>query len=187
MQLVIFAWGNPTRGDDGLGPAMAHRIRAFLEQHPRHSGVEIVEDVQLQVEHALDLENGDLALFIDASAICDPPFAFTLVQRFRETHLTSHVLSPEALLQVYFEIHGGEAPPSFLLSVRGDRFELGEGLGETAQANLRAAWSLAEGLFQDIDAHRWELLRSDRLEGTELGNRMDHPALPQCATGVNSR
>ncbi|MBL8482901.1 MAG: Ni/Fe hydrogenase, partial [Rhodocyclaceae bacterium] len=44
----MFAWGNPGRGDDALGPLFAERIEAL-----DLPGVECLTDFQLQVEHAL--------------------------------------------------------------------------------------------------------------------------------------
>ncbi len=61
MSVVVFAVGNPSRGDDALGPL----LMAWLEQQAR-PGVQLVGDFQLQIEHALDLEGHPLALFIDA-------------------------------------------------------------------------------------------------------------------------
>ena len=47
---LVFAWGNPSRGDDALGPLFAEAVQAMnLPQ------VECLTDFQLQVEHTLDL------------------------------------------------------------------------------------------------------------------------------------
>ncbi len=51
MRLVVFGWGNEARGDDALGPLLLRRIAAM-----RAPDVETIEDYQLQIEHALDLE-----------------------------------------------------------------------------------------------------------------------------------
>ena len=64
MKLVMFAWGNPSRGDDGLGPWFAERFR-----HCEGADFELVEDFQLQVEHLLDCREAGLLLFVDAR--CD--------------------------------------------------------------------------------------------------------------------
>jgi hydrogenase maturation protease len=155
MRLVIFAWGNPSRGDDALGPAMAVRILDHVEHHSRQSCIEIVEDFQLQVEHALDLEGHDLALFIDASVSCVPPFTFTALEAERDIRHTSHAISPEAVLHVFRQIHGRPAPPSFLLSIRGECFELGEHLGESAKEHLEDAWTLVQELLRGVDGKAW--------------------------------
>ena len=59
---LIFTWGNPSRGDDALGPAMYD-----LLQNEDISGVDLLTDFQLQIEHAIDLEGRERVLFVDAS------------------------------------------------------------------------------------------------------------------------
>ncbi|MBK7846051.1 MAG: hypothetical protein IPJ73_00935 [Zoogloea sp.] len=72
MSLVIFAVGNPSRGDDALGPL----LMAELETQSL-PGVTLVTDFQLQIEHALDLDGHDLALFIDAGTGTPAPSTST--------------------------------------------------------------------------------------------------------------
>ena len=69
MKLVVFGWGNVSRGDDGLGPLLLARIAeaGWAEST-------LIEDFQLQLEHALDLQGADLALFLDAGKGTPAPF-----------------------------------------------------------------------------------------------------------------
>lgn len=132
--LLIFAYGNPSRGDDALGPLLLERLEALhLPQ------VELLTDFQLQVEHAIDLQGRERVLFIDASVSCPPPFAFSRLAPAKDRSFTSHAMSPSAVLQAYQELYG-EAPPAWLLAVRGEAFELGEPLSPAAAANLEAAF-----------------------------------------------
>jgi hypothetical protein len=48
-------------------------------------------------------------------------------------------MSPQAVLKVYADIDDGAPPPCWLLAIRGERFELGEGLSAIASKNLAAA------------------------------------------------
>jgi hypothetical protein len=48
-------------------------------------------------------------------------------------------MSPQAVLKVYSDIDDGAPPPCWLLAIRGERFELGEALSESARASLEAA------------------------------------------------
>ena len=68
MRLVVLGWGNDSRGDDALGPALVDRIAAAWPDLP------MVDDYQLQIEHALDLEGTEAALFLDAGKGTPPPF-----------------------------------------------------------------------------------------------------------------
>ncbi len=122
------------------------------------SGIECLTDFQLQVEHALDLEGRDLALFIDAHLTCTPPYEFTLLQPEIDRSYTTHAMSPAAVLQVYQQINHRPPPPSFMLSVRGERFELGEGLSLSALANLEAALQFAKLLCARPELSYWQSL-----------------------------
>jgi hypothetical protein len=53
-------------------------------------------------------------------------------------------VSPQGLLQVYREVQGCEPPPSTLLAIRGECFELGAAPSASALAGLDAAvaWAL---------------------------------------------
>ena len=57
--LVVFAVGNPSRGDDAIGPVICGRLAIWLENEKLTERVELIEDFQLNVEHALDLQGGN--------------------------------------------------------------------------------------------------------------------------------
>ncbi|MBS1211397.1 MAG: Ni/Fe hydrogenase [Proteobacteria bacterium] len=147
---LVFGYGNPSRGDDALGPLALEQL-ASLD----FADVELLGDFQLQIEHALDLENRTLVLFVDANASCAAPFEFCRLQPARDRSYTTHAMSPEAVLQVYRELNDREPPPCFLLGIRGERFELGEPLSETAAANLVAAMEFLESLCSRLELEYW--------------------------------
>lgn len=148
--LLIFACGNPSRGDDALGPLLLERLEA---EH--FADARCLTDFQLQVEHALDLADCDLALFVDAHVCCRPPFEFSQVRPASDRSYTTHAMSPAAVLQVHLEIHQRPPPPSFLLSIRGEGFELGEPLSPSARTNLEAAFAFAKTLCEHPDPAHW--------------------------------
>lgn len=149
-QLVVFGIGNPSRGDDALGPLLLQRL-----DRARLPGVVTVEDFQLQIEHAIDLQGRSLALFIDAGQGTPAPFSFAPVYpAFNPAH-TTHSLSPGDVLAVYSRALEQEPPPAYVLCVRGQRFELGEGLSPAAEAHLEAAWMFLLQLCCDPDPRRW--------------------------------
>lgn len=137
--ILIFGWGNPSRGDDALGPLFVERIEAL-----NLPGVECLTDFQLQVEHALDLENRERILFVDASLDAEPPFRQRRLSPARDATFSTHAITPEAVMQVYVDLHDEEPPPCELLAIRGACFELGATLTPEAEANLAAAlhWTL---------------------------------------------
>jgi hydrogenase maturation protease len=151
MSLVVFAVGNESRGDDALGPLLLGRLEGLALP-----GVTTIFDFQLQIEHALDLQGHDLALFIDAGQGTPAPFSFAPVLPAADNSHTSHALSPAAVLDVYRRAVGGEPPPAFILGVRGESFELGDGLSPAAIAHLEQAWHFLQGLCAGPELVRWQ-------------------------------
>jgi hydrogenase maturation protease len=133
-KLLLFGYGNPGRGDDGLGPMLVERIDRL-----RLAGVTCLVDMQLLIEHATDLCGFDQIIFVDADMSCQEPFEFSGVHAEKDDSYTSHALTPAALLHVYQHIRQGAAPAAFLLRIRGYRFELGDTLSAQANNNLAAA------------------------------------------------
>ena len=153
-RLVVLAWGNPSRGDDALGPEFLRLAEGIAPAASHH--VEFVTDFQLQPEHATDLLGRDLALFVDASATAAAaPFAFGAVAPARDHTFTSHSMSPAALLAAYGAAFAEPAPPAFVLAIRGERFELGKPMGAAARENLRQALLFYERLVADPTADAW--------------------------------
>jgi hypothetical protein len=58
---------------------------------------------------------------------------------------------PLEVLKVYADIDDGEPPPCWLLAIRAEHFELGEGLSKDAQEHLHAAL-LAAVVWMDAGA-----------------------------------
>lgn len=140
--VLVFGWGNASRGDDALGPLLIDRLRALLADR---ADVALLDDYQLMVEHALDLADRERVLFIDASLDCTPPFEARRMHAAADRSLSSHALSPQALMQVYREVQREEPPPCTLLAIRGERFELGAAPTDGALLNLDAALRWAQG------------------------------------------
>jgi hydrogenase maturation protease len=133
--VLVLAVGNPSRGDDAIGPALAARIEEARLPH-----VEVIVEFQLQVENALDLAGRERVIFVDAGTGTPEPFELRRVEAATEFLHTSHALAPEAVLATYRRVTGDEPPEAWLLCVRGESFELGERLSEGGAANLEAAW-----------------------------------------------
>jgi hydrogenase maturation protease len=150
LRVVVFGWGNDARGDDGLGPLLLERVA-----RAGWTDVRAIEDFQLQIEHALDLDGADLALFLDAGKNTPAPFAFAEIVPHRDLSHTTHALAPEAVLDVYARALGKAALPAFTLCVRGEQFELGQGLSPEARERLEAAWSFVEELMRDRTLAAW--------------------------------
>jgi hydrogenase maturation protease len=131
---LVLAVGNLSRGDDGLGPLLAGQVETAGDPE-----VEVIVDFQLQVEHALDLVDRERVIFVDAGLGTLPPFEFRRVVAAADFRHTSHSLSPEAVLATFLRVRDEPPPQCWVLCIRGERFELGEGLSREATQYLEAA------------------------------------------------
>jgi hydrogenase maturation protease len=134
--VLVFAAGNPSRGDDAVGPLLADRLAAAALP-----GVEVLTDFQWQVEHALDLEGRQLAIFVDAS--CDASQPFTVQHVVPDARLlhTSHAFTPAHVLEAFRRVTGQPPPPAVLLGVRATSFDLGAAPSAAARHDAELAWS----------------------------------------------
>jgi hydrogenase maturation protease len=155
--ILVFAIGNESRGDDALAPLLVRQLQAEDISH-----IEFIEDYQLQVEHVTDLIDRSAVLFVDADVSCAEPFHFSEIAAERDSSYTSHVMTPFALLHTYRQVYGADAPPAFLLRIRGYDFELGNPLSDKAAANLEVAAKLARELCAGASLHRWRVCLLDR-------------------------
>ena len=149
--ILVFGYGNISRGDDALGPWLLD----FIQDRLQPENIELQTDFQLQIEHALDLVGKKLVLFIDASVGCTTAYEFTVLAPACDNSYTTHAMSPAAVLQVYRDIQKTAPPPSFLLSIKGEQFELGADLSPAAQSHLRQAQPFVERLLQQPTPEFW--------------------------------
>ena len=138
-RVLLFGYGNPSRGDDALGPALIDRIDALRAAHRHWPELELLTDYQPQVEHALDMQGKDRVVLVDASVTADAPFTYQPVVAAADVAYTTHALAPQGLLHIFQRVTGEAPPPAFLLGIRGERFELGEPLSAAAERNLESA------------------------------------------------
>lgn len=138
--LLVFGWGNPSRGDDALGPALVEAVEAM-----NLPGVECLTDFQLQVDNCLDLKGRERVLFVDASRVAAAPFTVESIVAGKDASFTSHAMTPQSVLQVFVDIEGSLPPPSQLLGIRGEIWGLGDPMSAAAQTNLAAALAWVRG------------------------------------------
>ena len=140
---LVIGIGNPSRGDDALGPLLIERLEAL-----ELADVDLLTDFQLQVEYVIDLHGRREVIIVDAATSGPEPYAFEPILAEEDRSYSSHAVSPQALLAAYARHYGHAAPPSKLLAIRGYCFELGDGLSARATSNLEAALDLLVGWLQ---------------------------------------
>jgi hydrogenase maturation protease len=148
--VLIFTWGNPSRGDDAIGPVIYEKL-----QQSGVNNFDLLTDFQLQIEHAIDLEGRKRVLFVDASASAKPPFEFCRQSALKDQSYTTHAMSPASLLAVYEQVHRRPPPASFLLSVRGYAFGLGKPLSDGGNRNTVLALSFIQDLLTQQGTEAW--------------------------------
>jgi len=153
--ILIIAIGNESRGDDAIAPLLLRRLEAegYAEK------VELLEDFQLQVEHAADMAGRELLLFIDAGMNTPAPYSFYRAHPDNNRTLFSHALTPEAVLSTYRQIYRQAPPPAFVLCLRGEQFELGNSLSPEAATRLELALIFLRELLQKTELAAWETAR----------------------------
>jgi len=137
---LIFTYGNPSRGDDALGPTLFEMLEKHKLETNELDDVDLLTDFQLQIEHAVDLEERRHILFVDAGISCAAPYELHQLQAERDDSFTTHAMSPAAVLAVYQQIHKHEPPPASLLMIRAYEFGLGQPMSAQAIANLQEAY-----------------------------------------------
>lgn len=144
-KLLIFGYGNPGRGDDALGPLVAEHIESIKSQRQWHH-VDVLTAYQLQIEHVMDVADNEITLFVDAHTRCSSPYQFDRCQAEPDQSYTTHALTPDALLAVYQQVFKKTPPPCYLLSIKGESFDLGQSLSTNANSNLKLAIKFVEQL-----------------------------------------
>ena len=153
-KVLVIGYGNPGRCDDGLGMALAERIRAL-----EIPGVTVQIKYQLNVEDADDVAKHEVVVFLDACLCAPPPFFLReLDARAGTLEFTTHSLAPEGVLGLAKDVF--HAPTQgYALAVRGyDFHDVGDDISKDAQANLEAAVTyLAEALQPGGSLHPMEV------------------------------
>ncbi|HAF43907.1 MAG: Ni/Fe hydrogenase [Sideroxydans sp. GWF2_59_14] len=149
IPLLVIAIGNESRGDDALAPLLIRQ----LQSESGTDQIEFIEDFQLQVEHVTDLVGRTAVLFIDADMSCEAPFHFSAITAAQDNSYTSHAMTPFAVLHTFKQVYGTDAPPCYLLRLRGYGFELGDSLSPEATANLEQAAAMAQDWLAQMAAN----------------------------------
>jgi hydrogenase maturation protease len=145
---LVIGFGNPGRGDDGLGPALADAVERL-----GLPGVTVETDYQLAAEHAVDINAHDTVLFVDAAISGPEPYSLARVAPVDDLPWSTHGLEPRALLALARHVRDrDEDPRAYLLAIRGYDFEeLHEELTQGARRNLADAIAFVASALRDGD------------------------------------
>jgi len=140
---LLYAYGNPGRLDDGLGPACSRAFEALALPN-----LTLECDYQLTVEDAWIVARHELVIFVDASVDAPPPFTLVEVKPAKTAQFSSHMCDAATVLATAREALDA-IPRAFLLGIRGYEFNAyGERLSSAAQENLDAAVEFLRQVFE---------------------------------------
>ena len=116
-RVLLIGYGNPLRGDDGLGRVIAERVA----ESARPEGIDVVVAHQLTPELAEPISRADLVIFVDA-AVDVPPGQVRIVpivaDARRERAGLIHHCTPERLLTAAQELYA-RRPEAWAIAVGG--------------------------------------------------------------------
>jgi hydrogenase maturation protease len=168
--ILILGYGNPARGDDGLGPAVANAMAELGVPN-----VTTIWDYQPQVEHASDVAASEAVVFVDASRTGSVPYSFRSLAARALGSFSTHLLHPESVLDIA-RLALGWNGRAYLLAVRGYRFDVfEESLTPKALANLGEA---LESLAARVRDGRLDALADDAPADPPCGDAADLVADP---------
>lgn len=141
---LVLAFGNPVRGDDGIGPEAAE----YLENSGL-TGITVDCNYQLSLEDALDVAEHDFTVFIDASLDGEEPFTFTEVEERNDPAVFSHALEPSRIMGLANGLFEKDRT-GFILGIRGYDFTMfSEGLTEKARTNMEQAMDFITAFLKE--------------------------------------
>ncbi|HEY3282528.1 MAG TPA: hydrogenase maturation protease [Armatimonadota bacterium] len=133
-RILIVGYGNPLRGDDGVGWLAAQQLAAHYADDP---SVAVITAHQLTPELAEPISSAEICLLIDAEEGGDPggirvtKVDPTVVQE----GLFSHHVDPATLVACAGELYGN-TPQAYLYTVAGGSFDCEEALSDPVSAAL---------------------------------------------------
>ncbi len=136
-KVFVVGYGNPLRGDDGVGQEVAQVLARQRHHLPALAGTDVMCAHQLVPEMALDLSRASFAVFVDAADDRRPAGTVTLRRLAPPVSDAGHRsataascwedFSPEALMALALELYGN-SPPAALVTVGVAETDLGSTL-----------------------------------------------------------
>lgn len=145
-KVFIVGYGNPLRGDDGVGWVVAEKLKELTLSE----AVRIQTCIQLTPELAADLSEVEIAILIDAR-VEEPAGKISCQQVKPLPHLpsSSHHLNPSALLS-YARQFFGKAPQTYLVSINGAEFRYQDHLSPQVQEAVHEAVKIIVELLRNF-------------------------------------
>jgi hydrogenase maturation protease len=141
--VLVIGYGNPLRGDDGVGPLIAEQLAKRLRDP--EAKVQIVACHQLNPELAEPIAETKAVIFIDASVELKPGevrISAIAADRF-STGAFAHSMKPSALLATASELFG-QAPPAKAVGIGASSLDMGTQLTAQVRGAVPSAIAMVE-------------------------------------------
>ncbi len=136
--ILIFAYGNPGRQDDGLGNCLVEELQPWISSNGMDN-VTLESNYQLNIEDADNIRDKDVVVFVDASIEDIDDYHFGIVETSEgRSEFTMHAASAAYILALCIKLYN-KHPETYLLQIRGYEWEFKEVLSKGAQKNLEFA------------------------------------------------
>lgn len=141
-QVLVIGYGNPLRGDDGIGQTVATEVEEWELGEVRSRAVH-----QLMPELAQELSEVNLAIFVDAALSGDEVTRSQLEPAPEQGLPWGHSLSPSRLLALCQWLYQ-TVPQAWMISVPGVDFSDSDRLSPLAQERVKIALNHISNLLK---------------------------------------
>jgi hydrogenase maturation protease len=142
--ILIIGYGNPLRGDDGVGPIVVSNLSGL------HPGVECVSTMQLHPEHAELMRGRNVVLFVDASIDAGSVAVARVEEETSAQWQAGHTDSPAGLAAFCRAMYPDPPERVFLLEIPACSFAFGEHLTPQTRRHANAAETLIRQLIPEF-------------------------------------
>lgn len=147
-RILIIAFGNPLRGDDGV----AWHVADLLHERLSSDEVQILSVHQLTPELAECVSQAGGAIFLDARQNGKPGYvSWTRVVQRPGNIYGTHMLTPAQLVALSYALYRNRTD-AYEVSVTGESFAHGEALSDNVKCSLPQMIVLVDRLTQQMKA-----------------------------------
>jgi hydrogenase maturation protease len=152
-RILIYAFGNPGRQDDGLGNRLVEELETWLKVKG-YDQVTTESNYQLNIEDADNIKDRDIVVFVDASVEEIDDFHLSIVEPSEgRSEFTMHAASPAYILALCIKLYR-KYPETYLLQIMGYEWEFLEKLSSKAEQNLSLALAFIRERITEEDFHQ---------------------------------
>jgi len=157
MKKIIVGYGNPDRGDDGVAFKLLQQLLKFTGNEkmdllssdliPLSTDLDLWFNLQLLPEFADTIANYKQALFVDAhTGEIEEDIQYIPIEPNYQSSPFTHHFTPASCLALAQEI-AGNYPDSWMLSIRGYRFDFDQNLSPKTEQLLLKAVQMIKDIF----------------------------------------